>query len=29
LGLSCSKVQRLLERARWFGVVDIRIAAPL
>lgn len=27
-GLSRPKVQRLLERARWAGVVDIRIAAP-
>jgi DNA-binding transcriptional regulator LsrR (DeoR family) len=27
-GLSRPKVQRLLERARWSGVVDIRIAAP-
>jgi DNA-binding transcriptional regulator LsrR (DeoR family) len=27
-GLSRRKVQRLLERARWSGVVDIRIAAP-
>jgi DNA-binding transcriptional regulator LsrR (DeoR family) len=28
LGLSRPKVQRLLERARWAGVVDIRIATP-
>jgi DNA-binding transcriptional regulator LsrR (DeoR family) len=27
-GLSRPKIQRLLERARWSGVVDIRIAAP-
>ena len=27
-GLSRPKVQRLLERARWSGVVDIRIVAP-
>ena len=27
-GLSRPKVQRLLERARWSGVVDIRIATP-
>jgi DNA-binding transcriptional regulator LsrR (DeoR family) len=27
-GISRAKVQRLLERARWSGVVDIRIAAP-
>jgi DNA-binding transcriptional regulator LsrR (DeoR family) len=27
-GLSRPKVQRLLDRARWSGVVDIRIAAP-
>lgn len=27
-GLSRPKVQRLLERARWSGVVDIRVAAP-
>jgi DNA-binding transcriptional regulator LsrR (DeoR family) len=27
-GLSRPKVQRLLERARWSGVVDIHIAAP-
>ena len=27
-GLSRPKVQRLLERARWAGVVDIRIATP-
>jgi transposase len=27
-GLCRPKVQRLLERARWSGVVDIRIAAP-
>ena len=27
-GLSRPKVQRLLERARWSGVVDIRIEAP-
>jgi deoxyribonucleoside regulator len=28
LGLSRPKVQRLLERARWAGIVDIRVATP-
>ncbi|MCU0483871.1 MAG: sugar-binding transcriptional regulator, partial [Chloroflexi bacterium] len=27
-GLSRQKVQRLLERARWAGVVDIHVEAP-